>query len=275
MNGRVLVTGATGKTGRRVTERLKSQDIRYRAGSRDGAPPFDWNDRSTWIAALDEVRSIYLLAPPTVTDAAARMVDFCGVALAKGASRFVLHSGAPRLAASQFDEVERFLKSDAREWAILRPTWFMQNFSEGQHLPTNSAEDAIYSATDGGRVPFISVDDIASAASVLLTEPTARNADFILTSDEALSYDDVAEQISAACGRRITHRNISEEALADRLRRRGLPDSFAALLASMDTDIAKGSEDRTTDAILRLTGRAPVTFGAFASESADSWERDP
>lgn len=36
------------------------------------------------------------------------------------------------------------------EYAILRPTWFMENFSEMQHLPMIRDEDRIVTATGGG-----------------------------------------------------------------------------------------------------------------------------
>ncbi|HEV2604757.1 MAG TPA: ergot alkaloid biosynthesis protein, partial [Microvirga sp.] len=58
-------------------------------------------------------------------------------------------------------EVHAWLATNAPEWAVLRPSWFMQNFSEGPHGRTIREESAIYSATDTGRVGFISADDIA------------------------------------------------------------------------------------------------------------------
>jgi uncharacterized membrane protein len=41
-----LVLGATGKTGRRVVERLTARGLPVRIGSRSGEPRFDWEDRS-------------------------------------------------------------------------------------------------------------------------------------------------------------------------------------------------------------------------------------
>jgi nucleoside-diphosphate-sugar epimerase len=47
-----LVVGGTGKTGRRVVERLKARGLPVRVGSRSDEPPFDWQDRATWEPAL-------------------------------------------------------------------------------------------------------------------------------------------------------------------------------------------------------------------------------
>ena len=50
--GLTLVLGGTGKTGRRIVERLASRGVPTRVGSRASDPPFDWDDQSTWDAAL-------------------------------------------------------------------------------------------------------------------------------------------------------------------------------------------------------------------------------
>jgi uncharacterized protein YbjT (DUF2867 family) len=53
-----LVLGGTGKTGRRVVERLEARGLPVRVGSRSGAPPFDWEDQATWAPALEGVGSV-------------------------------------------------------------------------------------------------------------------------------------------------------------------------------------------------------------------------
>ncbi len=54
-----LVLSGTGKTGRRVVERLTARGLPVRVGSRSGETRFDWQDRSTWEPVLDGVRSAY------------------------------------------------------------------------------------------------------------------------------------------------------------------------------------------------------------------------
>jgi uncharacterized protein YbjT (DUF2867 family) len=55
-----LVLGGTGKTGRRVVERLEARGLPVRVGARSGKPPFDWEDHATWATALDGVSSVYV-----------------------------------------------------------------------------------------------------------------------------------------------------------------------------------------------------------------------
>ena len=72
--GTTLVLGGTGKTGRRVAERLVARGLPVRIGSRSGEPPFDWEDRATWAPALRGMASAYIayqpdLAVPGAVDA--------------------------------------------------------------------------------------------------------------------------------------------------------------------------------------------------------------
>ena len=53
----ILVSGATGKTGRRIAARLQLQGHAVHPGARGAAIPFDWDQPATWPAALQRVRS--------------------------------------------------------------------------------------------------------------------------------------------------------------------------------------------------------------------------
>ena len=62
----ILVLGGTGKTGRRVADRLAARGVPTRIGSRSGAPPFDWEDRSTWEPVLRDVGAAYVSYYPDI-----------------------------------------------------------------------------------------------------------------------------------------------------------------------------------------------------------------
>jgi hypothetical protein len=170
-------------------------------------------------------------------------------------------------------QVHQWLQDNSEDWAVLCPTAFMQNFSEGPFLASIRDEDTIYSNTGTGRVPFISTVDIARAAFAALTAPSALNSDFTLTGDESISYDRVAELIGQACGRRISHTHISTAAMAKRFLDRGLPERTATFLAVGYQTIADGAQDRIAEGLRTLTGRPPTTFQAFAEANADVWKR--
>ena len=272
MSGRVLVTGGTGKTGRRVAEQLAATGAEVRIASRGGAQPFDWSDPETWPAALDGVSAVYLVPAPGAADASATMIALAQTAMARGVQRFVLLSGSPIAEGGPgAGQTHRWLAENAADWAVMRPSWFMQNFSEGQHLAPIRESGAFYSATEDGRVPFINADDIAACAVAALIGPEPLNRDFILTGPEPISYDTVAQLIGGAAGRPIAHRRVSAEALAAWYRSIGRPALLAQMLGFMDTIIAGGAEDRTTGCVLELTGRPPTDFAAFAQANGALW----
>ncbi len=280
MSGLVLVTGGTGKTGARLVRELRESGVAHRVASRrtvaaEGASPFDWTQRESWDRTLEDVSSVYLVAPAITGDPAQTMIDFIQFAITRGASRFVLLSASLLPAGGPaMGKVHGWLRDNAREWTALRPSWFMQNFSEGQHLLTIRNEDCIYSAAGDGRVPFVSADDIAKAALVALTRESAFNADFVLTSSRAITYDEAAERIGKAVGRAISHRRLGADALAARYLSLGMAPLIARTLVSMDAAIAAGAEDRVTDCVEFLTGRSPITFEAFAEANSARWSVD-
>ena len=276
MNPLVLVTGGTGKTGRRLVSRLREHGIECRTAARgvtaaEGAA-FDWTRRETWARALKNASAVYLVAPAVDGDPAQIVIDFARLALEQGVPRFVLLSASLLPAGGPaMGQMHQWLQANAPEWTVLRPSWFMQNFSEGQHLATIRAENKIYSATGNGRVPFISADDIAAAAMVALTRETSFNNDFILTGSQLLTYDDVAERIGNAIGRTISHCRLSADELAARYESLGLSSTHARMLSAMDSAIAAGAEDRITTCIDDLTGRPPINFDAFVENNARRW----
>ncbi|WP_370676185.1 ergot alkaloid biosynthesis protein [Pleomorphomonas sp. PLEO] len=274
-NPAILVTGATGKTGRRVVECLVRMKLPARAGSRNPAPDgvhFDWSQSETWSAALDGVRAVYLVAPSGVTDVLGAMKPFIDQAVEVGVDRFVLLSasslpeGGPMMGA-----VHAYLRQAAPHWTVLRPSWFMQNFSELQHQSTIKDERRIYSATADGRVGFIEVGDIASVAAHALADPAFPDAEYILTGPETMSYSEVAAVIGKVIGADVRYIRLLEAEVADRFRSIGIPDEYAKLLAAMDSTIADGAENRVTTKVADITGQPPRSFEAFAASAAAAW----
>lgn len=272
MSGLVLVTGATGKTGRSLVAQLAAKGVAHRAASRQGERPFDWMAPETWAPALEDVSSVYLVAPPTVDDPYSRMIEFLKVAAQRPERRFVF-LGMASLSAGGFahGQVHQWLKDNSGDWAVLGPSAFMQNFAEGSHLTTIRDEGRIYSNTEDGRVPFISADDIAGAALALLTGPAGRNRDFTITGAEALSYDEVAQQIGQARGRPVEHVRITTDELVARFIRRGLPELTARFLAAGYETIAAGAHAQVSQDYTLLTDGTPTTFPAFAAANAGIW----
>ncbi|GAA2371497.1 NAD(P)H-binding protein [Streptomyces cuspidosporus] len=226
--------------------------------------PFDWYDPATHAGALDGVDRVYLIPPLGDSDPAAIMLPFLHQARMAGVHRAVLlSSSAIPEGGPAVGTVHRALPDLFEQWAVLRPSWFMQNFT-GTHAHARSIRDEgiIRTATGSGRVGFVDAEDIAAVAVRALTDEQAPNTDLVLTGPEALSHDDIAAIITEVTGRPVAHRRLSYEQIRDRLTTQ-VPVEFAAMLAGMDRAIAEGAEDRITDTVQRLTGRPPHTFRAL------------
>ncbi|MEU4178738.1 NmrA family NAD(P)-binding protein [Streptomyces sp. NPDC026589] len=275
--GTTLVIGATGTTGSRTTARLSASGHRVRAASRRAADvpgaqsvAFDWYEPATHAAALDGADRVYLIPPVGDADPGAVMMPFLRRARAAGLRRAVLlSSSAIPEGGPAAGTVHRALPGLFEQWAVLRPSWFMQNFT-GTHAHAVSIreEGAIWTAAGSGRVGFVDAEDIAAVAVRALTDEHAPNADLVLTGPEALSYDDIATTITRVTGRPVDHRRLSYEQMRDRLAAH-VPLEFALLLAGMDRAIAEGAEDRVTDTVQRLTGQPPRGFHALLERETE------
>ncbi|MDI6408799.1 NAD(P)H-binding protein [Streptomyces albus] len=274
----VLVVGATGTTGSRTAARLTAEGHRVKAASRRAAPVagaepvrFDWYDTATHAPALEGVDRVYLVPPVGDPDPAAVMLPFLRQVRAAGVRRAVLlSSSAVPSGGPAVGLVHQALPGLFPEWAVLRPSWFMQNFT-GDHLHARGIREdgTVRSATGSGRVGFVDADDIAEVAVRALTDDRAPDTDLVLTGPEALSYDDVAAVLTEVTGRPVVHHRLTQTQLRDRLAAE-VPAEFAGILAGMDGAIAQGAEDRVTDTVQRLTGRPPHSFRTVAERELSS-----
>lgn len=225
-SGTILVIGATGTTGGRTAARLTAAGHHVRAASRratpvPGAQPvrFDWYDPGTFGGALDGTDRVYLVPPLGDPDPAAVMLPFLRQARAAGVRRAVLlGSSAIPADGPGVGAVHRALPELFDQWAVLRPSWFMQNFT-GTHMHARSIREhgVILTAAGSGRVGFVDADDIAAVAVHALTDDRAPGTDLVLTGPQALGYDDIAAIVTEVTGRPVTHQPLTYERMRDRL----------------------------------------------------------
>ncbi|KAL9122827.1 MAG: hypothetical protein Q9187_000617 [Circinaria calcarea] len=278
----ILLTGGTGKTSMRIARLLKDADTPVLLASRsNSAPPpykscrFDWLDNTThpnpFVEA--EITAVYLVAPSGVLDILPVMKAFIDFAKSKGVQRFVLLSASDIPAGGHFTgKVHEYLISLGVEYAVLRPTWFMENFSEGQHLGPIRQHSRFYSASGEGKAPFVSAEDIAAVAFHALVDKPPHNTDHVILGPELLSYDDVADILSKVLHRKITHVKITESEKAAAMHSNGMPEDYAKMLASLDTKLSNGVEARMNNVVKEVTGGEPKAFSAFAKENKSCWE---
>jgi len=261
-----LVLGGTGKTGRRVTERLLARGLPVRVGSRSGEPPFDWEDRSTWAPALRGASSAYVsffpdLAVPGAPEAVAA---FAELAVSSGTRRLVLLSGRGEQEAQR---AEQALQESGAEWTVVRSSWFSQNFSESFFLePVLAGEVAL--PADGVAEPFVDADDIADVAVAALTEDGHAGRVYELTGPRLLRFDEAVGEIARAAGRRIRYVPVPIEQWTAELEQAGVPADVVALLSYLFTEVLDGRNAHVADGVQRALGRAPRDFADYARDAA-------
>jgi uncharacterized protein YbjT (DUF2867 family) len=273
-----LVLGGTGKTGRRVVERLEARSIPVRVGSRSGKPPFDWEDRTTWAPALRGVESVYVSYYPDVAvpGAVEAVRSFADLAVKAGVRRLVLLSGRGE---PEAERAELALQEvvDARagaQWTILRSTWFMQNFSEDFMLEHVLSGEIRLPAGDVP-TPFLDADDIADVAVAALTDDRHASQLYELTGPRSLTFAQAAAEIAGATGREIRYVPVSLEEHAAEAAEHGVPDEVVELLTYLFAEVVDGRNADTTDGVRRALGRQPKDFADYAREAAATgvWDR--
>jgi uncharacterized protein YbjT (DUF2867 family) len=262
-----LVLGGSGKTGRRIVQRLKSRGVPTRVASRFSSPSFDWNKPEDWDAVLDGVTSVYIsyspdLAIPGATDSIQQFVD---KAVGHGVRRLVLLSGRGE---EEAQACERIVQASDIEWTIVRSSWFMQNFSEGEFLQLVLGGTIALPAADVPE-PFIDVNDIADVAVAALTEPGHAYEIYEVTGPRLLTFTELAKEISDAAEREVNFVQIPAEAFAQGVEESGIPQDIAWLLNYLFDTVLDGRNAYVSDGVRRALGRDPADFSAFARRMAD------
>jgi uncharacterized protein YbjT (DUF2867 family) len=262
-----LVLGGTGKTGRRVVERLTARGLPVRVGSRSGgAPRFDWEDRSTWAPALDGAGAAYIAYYPdlAVPGAVEAVGSFAELAVRRGVTRLVLLAGRGEPEAEQAEDAVRASGADL---TIVRSTWFAQNFSEDYMLEHVLSGVVALPAGDTPE-PFVDADDIADVAVAALTDDRHVGALYELTGARLLTFAEAVAEIAAATGREIRYVPISLEEHAAVAAEQGVPGEVIDLLTYLFGEVLDGRNAHLTDGVQRALGRAPRDFAEYARDAA-------
>jgi len=270
----ILVIGGTGKTGRRVADRLHRLGCAVRIGSRRAGPPFDWDDRSTWRPALDGVASAYVSYYPDLTfpGAVDTIGEFARTAAAGGVRHLVLLSGRGEEEARRAEDAVR---SAGVDWTVIRASWFAQNFSE--HFLLQPVLEGVIALPAGNVAePFVDVDDIADIAAAALTEDGHAGQVYEVTGPRLLTFADAASELTRATGRRVSYIAVTPAEYAAAAVEQGVPAEKAGPLAELFGRVLDGRNARLEDGVQRALGRPARDFAEYAVAAAATgvWDTD-
>lgn len=274
MKNNILVIGGTGKTGRKVADRLIQQGITVRIGSRSASPAFDWQDASTWPKALEGMDKVYITFQPdlAVPGALEAIEGLSKVAKQQGIQKLVLLSGKGEREAELCEQV---IIHSGIDYTIIRANWFNQNFSEGFLLdPIKVGHVALPKAE--AQVPFVDTDDIADVAVAALTDDQHNGQIYELTGPRTLTFQEVVEEISVATGKAITFTPITLSAYVKMLEEFQVPADYIWLINYLFTEVL-GSEQNAeiSNDIEKVLGRKPKDFSEYVQETVASGVWNP
>jgi uncharacterized protein YbjT (DUF2867 family) len=262
----VLVLGASGKTGRRVADRLEAGGIAVRRASRTSPCRFAWEDESTWDAALRGVDAMYVTYFPDLAapSAAELLGQFGQRAAGHGVATAVLLSGRGE---PESITTEEAFSQHVAATTVVRCAWFVQNFTEGMAAPAVAEGVLRLPAPATAREPFVDADDIADCVVALLRTPSPDARLFEVTGPTALTMTDVAAILTRVSGRPVVYEPVTaDEFAADLLADTpGMDPDEALGVALALAATFDGRNQHTTDDVTTILGRPPRSFAQAAA----------
>ena len=287
----ICVTGAGGTVSSDLIKQLESANAPFRAAhfSNEKAEAarargidaviIDYNRPEMLRAAFQGCDKLFLLGPNALNQSELEQ-NAVEAAKAVGVQHIVKQSvlGADEEAFSLalvHRPVEKAIESSGLTWTFLRPNSFMQNVVTYMG-ETIKAEAAFYSASGEAKISHVDVRDIAAVAVKALTEPTHAGKAYTLTGPEALTYDEIANELSKVLGRPISHISLPPSDLKQGMLAVGMPEEIADQMLDLERYYREDQASRITNDIKQVTGREPRRFADYVQETATTgvWDAE-
>lgn len=270
MTAPIAVTGATGRIGGRVAERLVAKGVSLRLLVRDperapqlpGATPVvaPFADGPAVRSALAGVATAFMVSASESADRLEQHRAFVDAAAAAGVRHLVYLSFQGARPESTFTFArdhhwtEEHVRASGMAWTFLRDGFY------ADFMPGLVGEDGVIRGPGAdGRVAVVAQDDIADAAAAVLRSPAAHaGRTYTLTGPEALSFTEIAEVLAEATGREVTYLDETLEQARESRAAYGAPDWEVAGWISTYTAVAAGEHEEVTGDVEALSGH-PAT----------------
>lgn len=286
--GRILVIGGTGATGAEAVRHLVAHGAQVRVVTRDPSAAADnpalqgaelvagdSSQPETLKEAFEDVEKVYLV-PPThpgwdeTQSATIDMAAAAGVRHLVKLSVFEADPDEPSLILRFHHRGEQEIERHGMAFTHIRANSFFQNVLL-LDAPAVQAQSCFYSCVGDAKFAKIDARDIGEVVATVLTEPGHENRTYELTGPAALSYDDIAAELSRACGREIRYVDMPPDDYAALLTSVGVPQWLAEEFATLygRGKQRAGASGRTTSTVEDLLGRPPRSFAEWSREHAD------
>ena len=286
MSKKVLISGATGDTGRaavkagvaiglNVRAMVHKRDARAEALEAVGAEVVtgDLLEIDTIRAAMDGVEAAYFVWPvqPGLIQAT---VDFAQAAKEAGVSTIVnLSQRSARRGSKSNSCRDSYIAEQVFNWSglavvHLRPTYFLEWLLYPWQLPYLQ-KGVLRMPVGKGRHSPIATDDQGRAIAAILKAPKAHVGETIpLSGPVEMDHEQMAAELSEALGRKIIFQDLPIDEYCASLETMGVPAYIVQHLSGAMEDYQNGVMSGADDNVERLTGRRSMTVGEFARANA-------
>jgi uncharacterized protein YbjT (DUF2867 family) len=278
----ILVTGATGKVGQEVVHQLAAADVPVRALVRDATRAShirlpgvevavgDLSKPETLDAALAGVDRVFLLSPPD-PDQVRLQGNLIDAARRAGARHVVKVSvaGGPD-SGTQIGRwhwaTEKQLEVSGLAFTFLRPTSYMQQLL--MFAPAVAATGLLQLSMGTGAVAVVDTRDVAAIAVCALTQDGHERKIYDLTGPEALTFDEMAEELSRATAKPISYVHVPPDYARKQLMGMGVPRWLIEDMLVLSASFREGYGAGVSPTVSDLTKRPARSFGEFARDYA-------
>ena len=280
----IVITGATGHLGRLVISALLKamppSDIVAAVRNVEKAKDLgamgiqvriaDYNTPSLWDGALEGADKVLLISSSEVGQRARQhrsVIDAARRAKVKllAYTSILRAETSPIGLAAEHKETEASIRASGVPYVFLRNSWYTENYTMG--IPGILAKGAMYGCAGDGRVSSAARTDYAEAAAAVLTLPDQAGRIYELAGDTAHSHAEFAEELGRRTARTIGYVNLTEAEYREALKKAGLPEAYAALIADSDAAVSKGALFDDGRALGRLINRPTTPMAASIAEA--------
>jgi uncharacterized protein YbjT (DUF2867 family) len=276
----ILVTGATGTTGREVATQLiaAGQKVRLLVRAPEKAKAFegkaeivkgDLNDAASLSKALAGCEKLYLVTMgPDGPRLEANAIDAAKAAGVKHVVKLsVLGAEYEGVTIGKWHRSsEKKLEASGLAWTHLRPGSFMSNAL--MSVQTIKGDGVIYLPTGNGKSAHVDPADIGAMAVKALTTKGHEGKAYSLTGGVARTTQEVADLIGKAIGKTVKHVDVPPEAAGSNMKQMGMPELMVNALLEYYALVRAGNGATISPDIEQVLGRKPASYEDWATRNA-------
>jgi uncharacterized protein YbjT (DUF2867 family) len=281
---KVLITGATGNVGMEVIKSLQlfANQLDIIAGVRDFEKDreklaaykvsfklFDFENVSTYLPALRQCDTLFLLRPPQLSDVNKYFKPLINAAKEVGVKHIIFLSvqGVEKSTIIPHHKIEKLIVESGIPYIFLRPAYFMQNFTSTLHDDLVNKKRIFLPASDA-RFTLVDVRDIGAVAAKIIANPDKfTNKSYDLTANDALTFQEMADKLSTQLGVKINYESPNLWRFFWQKRKENVPIAFILVLIMLHYLPRFQKTPPISEAVKKLLGREPIKFETFVKDN--------